>query len=100
LPRLTNFRRTESRFLFARNPPPKPRFPAKSITSKPSVQIQNQGLESSSRATKGYVDGWNAIPGSGPVPELLPSASGQLTADDQTFYEAGYAAGRKAAAEK
>ena len=49
---------------------------------------------------KGYIDGWNAIPGSGPAPELLPSASGQLTADDQTFYEAGYAAGHKAAAEK
>ena len=45
---------------------------------------------------KGYID----IPsGSGPAPEMLPFMSGNLTSDDQTFYEAGYAAGRKAAIE-
>lgn len=49
---------------------------------------------------KGFVDGWNSIPGSGPAPEMLPFMSGNLTSDDQTFYEAGYAAGRKAASEK
>jgi hypothetical protein len=49
---------------------------------------------------KGYVDGWKSIPGSGSAPEILPSTRGQLTADAQTFYEAGYAAGRKAATEK
>jgi hypothetical protein len=49
---------------------------------------------------KGYVDGWNTVPGSGPAPEILPLTRGSLSADNQTFYEAGYAAGRKAAAEK
>jgi hypothetical protein len=49
---------------------------------------------------KGFVDGWNSIPGSGPAPEMLPFMRGYLTSDDQTFYEAGYAAGCKAASEK
>jgi hypothetical protein len=49
---------------------------------------------------KGYIDGWNSIPGSGPPPEILPGTGGNLTSDDQSWYEAGYAAGRIAAAEK
>jgi hypothetical protein len=49
---------------------------------------------------KGYIDGWNSIPDSGRAPEILPSMRGSLSSDDQTFYEAGYAAGRKAAAKK
>ena len=49
---------------------------------------------------KGYIDGWNSIPGSGAAPEILPATRGSLTSDGQTFYEAGYAAGRKAAIEK
>jgi hypothetical protein len=49
---------------------------------------------------KGYVDGWSFIPDSGPAPEILAGTRGPLTADNQTFYEAGYAAGRKAATEK
>ena len=46
-----------------------------------------------------YFDGWNSIPGSGPPPEILSSTRGPLTADNQTFYDAGYAHGRKAATE-
>jgi hypothetical protein len=49
---------------------------------------------------QGYVDGWKSIPGSGPAPEILPSTRGNLASEDQSFYQAGYAAGRKAAAEK
>jgi hypothetical protein len=49
---------------------------------------------------KGYIDGWDSIAGSGPTPEILPFLRGSLTSDDQTLYETGYAAGRKAAAEK
>lgn len=49
---------------------------------------------------KGFVDGWNSVQGRGPAPETLPFMRGNLTSEDQTFYEAGYAAGRKAAAEK
>jgi hypothetical protein len=47
---------------------------------------------------QGYIDGWNSIPGSGPAPELLACTRGSLSSDDQTFYDAGYAAGREAAA--
>jgi hypothetical protein len=42
---------TQSQNHFARNRRLNPAFPAKEITSKPTVQIQNQGLGSSSRAT-------------------------------------------------
>ena len=49
---------------------------------------------------KGYVDGWNSVPGSGPAPDILPSAGGPVTSDDLTRYEDGYAVGRKVAADK
>jgi len=34
---------------------------------------------------KGFIDGWNSIPGSGPAPAMIPFARGNLTSDDQPF---------------
>jgi hypothetical protein len=56
--------------------------------------------DNSDAYVKGFKDGWQSIPGSGPPPQISSFVSPHFLIEGKSHYESGYQRGRAAATQK